>query len=329
MKLRILSGAEVRQALPMDKAIAGMKLAYSQLSAGQTDTPLRARVNVAAHRGTALFMPAYLTQSDDLAVKIVSVYPENAQAGLPAIHGLVLVLEAATGRPAALMEGSVLTAIRTGAGSGAATDILALPDANSAAILGSGVQARTQLEAVCAVRAIQEVRVYSPNRDHAKQFASEMAGYGPIPATIRVAASPRQAVAGADIICAATTSSSPVFDGHDLKPGAHVNAVGSYTPEMQEVDLTTLRRSRLVVDSRAAVLAEAGDLIIPLNNGQLEAEQIHAELGEIINGDKAGRANSAEITTFKSVGVAAQDAAAARIALEEAVAKELGLVVQL
>ena len=171
MKMRILSAQDVRRALPMVEAIEGMKQAFAQVSTRQAEVPLRGRVDVAPQSGTTLVMPAFLAQSGDLAVKVVSVFPHNKQRGEPTIYAAVLVLDAATGRPLALLEGGTLTAIRTGAGAGAATDLLARPDASVVAILGSGVQARTQLEAVCTVRQIREVRVYSPTHEHAVIFA--------------------------------------------------------------------------------------------------------------------------------------------------------------
>lgn len=329
MELRILSAADVRQALPMAEAIAGMEEAFAQLSAGQVNMPLRGRVAVAEHGGNTLFMPAYLAKSADLGVKIVSVFPENVRHGEPIIYATVLVLDAASGRPLALMEGGAITAIRTGAGSGAATDLLARVEAESAAIIGSGIQARTQLEAVCTVRSISTVRVYSPNREHAEGFAEAMAGRGPIPQAIEVVGSPAEAVAGADIVCTATTSTTPVFAGKDLKPGAHVNAVGSFMPGMQEVDVETIRRSVVVVDSREAVMEEAGDLVVPLAAGDISEEHIQAELGEIAGGRAPGRTDPEQITYFKSVGVAVQDAVAGRIALKNAVAHGLGSVVEL
>lgn len=330
MKLRILNAYDLRQSLPMPAAIAGMKEAYAQLSAGQANLPLRTQLPVPAYEGVAIFMPAYLAANNDLAIKVVSVFPQNPQRGEPTIYATVLVLDAATGRPLALMEGGTLTAIRTGAGAGAATDVLARPDAAIVAIFGSGVQARTQLEAVCAVRAIQQVRVYSPNPAHASDFARDMAGRGaPIPAAIEVVDSPGAAVSGADIICAATTSTTPVFAGRDLQPGAHVNAVGSFTPQMQEVDVETIRRSLVVVDSRPAVLAEAGDLLVPLAAGDISEDHIHAEIGEILNGQTSGRTHRDQITYFKSVGVAVQDAVAARLALQGAEAAGLGTLVEL
>lgn len=329
MQLRILAAADVRRALPMAAAIEGMKAAFAQLSTGQAITPLRSRIDVQRSAGISLFMPAYLPADDALAVKIVSVFPRNPARQEPTIYAAVLALDPASGRPLALLEGSTLTAIRTGAGSGAATDLLARHSAEVVAIIGSGVQARTQLEAVCCVRNIREVWVYSPNRAHAAAFASEMAGHGPIPATFIVAGSPEEAVSRADIVCTATTSLTPVFPFHSLRPGAHVNAVGSFTPQMQELDEETVRVALVVVDSREAALEEAGELIIPLGSGVIGPEHIYAELGEIVVGSKPGRQNDEQITLFKSVGVAVQDAAAASIALQNAVKDSLGVLVSL
>lgn len=329
MNIRILTAEDVRRALPMREAVEGMKQAYAQLSSGKADVPLRGRVAIAPHEATTLTMPAYLQESEALAVKIVSVFPHNSQRQESVIYGAVLVLDAQSGRPLALLNGGTLTAIRTGAGAGAATDVLARDDAKIAAIIGSGVQARTQLEAVCAVRTIVEVRVFSPNQEHATAFAAEMRGQGAIPAVVQVVDAVETAVRGADIICAATTSSTPVFSGEDVAPGTHINGVGSYTAKMQEVDVETIRKALVVVDNVEAVLDEAGDLIIPIQQGQFSKAQIAAELGEIIAGSKPGRLDANQITFFKSVGNAAQDAIAAQIALRNAEKLGLGTMVEL
>jgi ornithine cyclodeaminase len=313
----------------MAEAIAGVKEAYLQLSSGQAIVPLRSRIDIKSHNGISLVMPAYLSQKDDLAVKIVSVYPDNVERNEPVIYASVIVLDAESGRPVALLEGGTITAIRTGAASGAATDVLARKDAHIAAIFGSGVQARTQLEAVATIRSLSEVRVYSLSQAQARQFAGEMAGFGPIPKAIKVVDSPEEAIDGADIICTATTSKRPVFNGHDLEPGAHINAIGSFTPEMQEVDAETVRRSLVFVDSREAALEEAGDLLVPMARGEIPRDTIFAELGEVIGGQKKGRTDSGQITYFKSVGIAIQDAVAGRIALENAIALDLGTVISL
>jgi ornithine cyclodeaminase len=329
MELRILNASEVRQALPMTAAIAAMKTAFAELARGEVSLPLRTQVDVSAHDGVALFMPAYASRSDALTIKAVAVYPGNASRGLPTIHGVVLVLEANSGRPVALLEGSTLTAIRTGAASGAATDLLARPNARVAAIIGSGVQARTQLEAVCTVRSIQEVRIFSNDRDQAEQLAAELAGKDPIPAHILVAGDAASAVRGADVVCTATTSRTPVFPAAALSPGCHINAIGAYRPDMQEIAAETVQQARLVVDQREAALAEAGDILIPLRQGAIDSSHIYAELGAIANGQLPGRQDSEQITLFKSVGLAVQDAVAASVALERAEVSGLGTVVRL
>jgi ornithine cyclodeaminase len=228
------------------------------------------------------------------------------------------------------MDGTYLTALRTGAASGAATDLLARRDARVVAIFGAGTQGRTQLEAVCTARSITQVFVFDKERKRAERFVAEMGSRGaPIPEEIEIASSPAEAVRRADILCTATTSTVPVFEGKELRPGTHINAVGAYTPQMQEVDVETIRRAKVVIDSRDASLAEAGDLIIPLRQGTITERHIHAEIGEIVAGRKPGRTSEEEITYFKSVGVAVQDVAAARRILEKATELGLGTEVEL
>jgi ornithine cyclodeaminase len=329
MKLRVLSRQDVQQAVPMERAIEIVKGAFAQLSAGDAVVPLRTQLPVDRHEGVTLFMPAYLSESDDLGIKIVSVFPGNLDEGLPTIFALVVVVDAATGRPVAVMDGTYLTALRTGAASGAATDLLARQDAETAAVFGAGVQGRTQLLAVCEVRDIKRVWVYDVSPQAAKAFAQEVAGQGSIPADVRVASSPADAVRQADVICTATTSKTPVFADADLKRGVHINAVGSFTPQMQEVPEQTVRRAKLVVGSREACLAETGDLIIPIQKGLIAEDDIYAELGEIAAGLKPGRGHADEITLFKSVGNAVQDVSVARAVLTQAEALGLGVEVEL
>lgn len=327
--LRILSADDVARALPMREAIDGMREAFVQLSLGRAEVPLRGRLPVPAQDAVVLTMPASLPAGGDLAVKIVSVFPRNAARGEPLIHAVVLALDGETGRPTALLDGAALTALRTGAAGGLSAELLARPDAQTLAVLGSGVQARSGIAAVCAVRPIREVRVFSLNAEQAAQLAQELAGRAPIPPQIAVVGSAAEAVRGADIVYTATTSATPTFAGRDLKPGAHVIGIGSYTPQMQEVDVETVQRSLVVVDARESALAEAGDLIIPLQAGLIGPEHIHAEIGELAAGRKAGRTSAEQITFFKSCGVAVQDAVAARIALRNAERAGLGTVVAL
>jgi ornithine cyclodeaminase len=324
-QMLILNADEIRKVLPMKDAIEAMKQAYASLSDGKAEVPLRSRLPVPPHDGLTLFMPAFVNdnKSQALAVKVVSIFPHNLQRNLPLIFATVLVLEADTGKPVALLEGSSLTAIRTGAASGLATDILSRPDSHVAAIFGAGAQGRTQLEAACTVRTIEQVWVYDSNRERAEAFVSELAGLDPIPRDIRIAKTSEEAVHRADIICTATTSISPVFDDAMLKPGVHISAIGSYTPEMQEIPAETVRRARIVVDSLSATLAETGDFTIPIRSGLVKTEDINTEIGEILLGRKPGRKSPDEITLFKSVGIAVQDAMAAQVALENA--QKLGL----
>lgn len=327
--MRILNREEVRRALPMREAIPIVKDAFAQLSAGQANVPLRTAIRPAQHDGVALIMPGYLSGTDALAVKVVSVFPGNRARHLPTIHALVLLLNAATGDVLAAMEGGSLTALRTGAASGVATDLLAREDARIAAIFGAGAQARTQLQAVCTVRAIRRVWVYATNPERVRHFITEMQPQ--IGATELLAAhSPAQAVQDADVICTATTSHSPVFEGELLKPGVHINAVGAFTPEMQEVDFATLQRAaRIVVDARESALSEAGELLMALAQGVIHSTDIYGELGEIAAGLKHGRARADEITYFKTVGNAALDVAVAQAIYQKSLQDKLGIEVPL
>lgn len=330
MMLLVLSRDDVRQSLPMSQAIEAVKVAFAQLSTGQADVPVRVALEATRHNGVTLFMPAYLSTpdaNDQMAVKIVSVFNDNPAQGLPLIHALVVVVDATTGKPVAVMDGTCLTALRTGAASGAATDLLARQDAHTAAIFGAGVQGRTQLEAVCAVRPIREAWVYDVVPEQVDAFAAEMGQRLSLP--VKVAATSSEAASQADVICTATTSTSPVFDDAAIRPGTHINAVGAYTPQMQEIPTETVLRAKVVIDHREASMAEAGDLLIPLRQGRMTGEHIYAELGEIAAGLKPGRVSSDEITLFKSVGVAIQDVAAAGAVLEAAQRMELGTEVAL
>jgi len=319
--IRFLSADDVRRALPMADAIVAMKDAFAELSAGKVDMPVRAHIDVREHNGTALFMPSSAERFGAFGVKTVNVFGDNAAKGLPRIQALVSLFDRATGTPLAVMDGTALTALRTGAASGAATDLMARGDAASVAIFGAGVQGRTQLEAVCAVRSISTVWVYDAVAEAADTFASEMAGR--LGVDVSVAASPADALHEADVACTATVSTTPVFRDADLAPGTHVNAVGSYQHHVQELPEETVLRARVVVDHRASALAETGDLIIPIEKGLMTPADIYAELGELASGKLQGRHAPDEITLFKSVGVAVQDLAASARALRKA--EELGL----
>jgi len=314
MKLRIISQKEVVQAVSMAEAIEAVKQAFIQFSEGQADVPLRANIPVPEREGSVLFMPAYLKGSAALGSKIVTVFPHNREKNLPTIQAVVMVIDAETGRPQALMEGTYLTALRTGAASGLATDLLSRKDAQVVAIFGAGRQSRSQLEAVCAVRSITKVWIYDIEPKNTSAYLEAIKDcFESVPIEFNVANSPSEAVQEADIICAATTSFTPVFDDKDLKAGVHINGIGSYRPEMQEIPAQTVQRAKVVVDSRQASLKEAGDLIMPLKEGRFSKSHIHGELGEVAAGKISGRTSDEELTFFKSVGIAVQDMAVASV----------------
>jgi ornithine cyclodeaminase len=321
----VLSAADIRRALPMPAAIASQKRAFLALATGQADLPLRTPVAVPAENAITLFMPARVP--GDLGAKIVSVFPNNAARDLPLIHGVVVVVEERTGQPAALMDATYLTALRTGAAAGTATELLAMPDARRAAIIGTGVQAATQLLALCAVRPLERVRVFSRDPRHVADFIARIQAQ--VRAELIPAATAAEAVRDADVVSTATTSATPVFDGRDLSQGTHVNGIGSYTLHMQEVDTETVRRAgRVFVDSRAAALAEAGDVALPLQQGVIGEADI-VEVGAVLAGQRPGRTSSEVITFFKSVGVAVQDVAAAGEVLRRARDLKLGTDIDL
>ena len=246
------------------------------------------------------------------------------------LHALVILLDAETGAPVAALEGGWLTALRTGAASGAATDLLARPDARTLAVFGAGAQAETQMMAVCAVRSIERVWLCSRTPARAEALAARLAGHHGVPTDLRIVADPAQAAGEADIICTATTSPSPVFPGEAVRPGTHINAIGAFTTTAREVDTRLVQRAaRLVVDERAAAEAEAGDLVIPWQAGDGPGPESWIELGAIAAGLAQGRTEADQVTLFKSVGNAAQDVAVGALAVARAEARGLGVEVEL
>lgn len=324
----LLSRSDVQRALRMEDAIGLVERGFTEFGEGSVEMPQRPVIFVPEHDGLAAFMPALVRGMGALSIKTVTAFKSNVKKGLPTILGTVTLLDPETGVPLSIMDGGYLTAVRTGAASGVATKYLAREDARIAAIFSGGVQARTQLEAICTVRDINEVRVFDVDHAQAERFAEEMGGHGPIPADIEVVGSPREALDGAHIVVAATTSPSPVFDGDDLSPGAHINGVGSHAPGVRELDTKTLVRSKIVCDSVEACLVEAGDLLIPIEEGALSESDIHGGLAEVIGGKLPGRQTDEEITLFKSVGLAFQDAVAAQHTYRQAKILGLGMEFQ-
>ncbi len=310
----------------MVSAIEAMKSAFSQLSSHEAKVPLRTQMPIPEARGTALFMPVYLPGNQQIGLKTVTVFEDNPRHNLPLIHAMVQILDGTTGKPLAIMDGELLTAMRTGAASGLATDLLAHEDAHTVSIIGAGIQGRTQLEAVCAVRPIKKAHIISRSRTGAQAFAKQMAEKLSIEVSVT---DPATALPASQVICTATTSLTPVFEDAMISSGTHINGVGSYRPDMCEVPPGTVKRARVFVDQKAGCCAEAGDLIQPITVGIITEAHIVAELGQLVLGNKPGRLSQNDITFFKSVGNAVQDLAAATLILEKAKTLGLGVTVPL
>ena len=327
--MRIIGASDITALVSMPEAIRLMALAFGELSAGRAQAPLRTGIRLDASALDALMMPATVPAANALGVKLVTVAANNPAAGLPLIHATVLIVDPETGLALALLDGTSITALRTGAVSGASTDLLARPDAKTLVVFGAGVQALTQILAVCAVREIERIVVVGRSRaglDRMQGWLGERAAElaGRTEYTID-----RRSAREADIICAATTSRVPVFNDDDVLPGTHINAVGAYTPAMQEIPGGTVVRSLIVVDQIGAALEEAGDFVIPIRNGELRAADVTVELGHLVSGDHPGRTSPEQVTFFKSVGNAVQDMVVARKAFDLAEQRGIGQVVSL
>ena len=282
--MMFLDEKKVRALVRMEELIPAMTDALRELSAGKVEQPMRLVLPVAEHQGFFGVMPAY---GGALGAKLVTFYPNNQ--GIPTHHAMILLFRPETGEPLVTMDGRLITEMRTAAVSAVATDHLARADTPVLAILGSGVQAQSHLEALRIVRKFREVRVWSPR--HAREFASKFG--------VSAAASAEEAVRGAEVIVVATSATTPVLRGEWLSPGAHINAVGATRPDWRELDDEVLRKARIYVESREAATKESGDIIA--------AGKIFAELGEVVSGSKPGRQSDDETTLYKSVGVAIED----------------------
>jgi ornithine cyclodeaminase/alanine dehydrogenase len=333
----ILTRREIASLLTMRDAIGAVEEGFRQLALGKVVMPQRVATAVTPHQGLHLSMPAFVegkappgapSGPGALTVKIVTVYSENLpRYGLPTIQGVLLLHDAANGRLLAMMDAEHLTAVRTGAASGVATKHLARPDAHHVAIFGAGAQAGPQLEAVCAARPIERVLVVTHSGARDASFCAQMSNKLGI--DVMATRDAQLAVEQADVICTATNATTPVFNGGWIRPGAHINAVGAYTAQMRELDTTAVRRSRVFVDHHPAAQSEAGDLLIPIANGELAYDHVAGALGDLVIGRVAGRSNSEEITLFKSVGLAVQDAVTAALVYKLALERGLGQQVEL
>ncbi len=323
MEIRILRGEDVRRLLAMEACIDLMETTMIAVAEGRADIPLRS-VTYAGPKGKLGNMPGYLASPECFGVKLVCLFPGNRAAGLSSHLGLVLLFEAEHGRPVAILDAAEITAIRTAAASGLATRLLARADAGDLAILGAGEQARGHLSAMLAVRPIRRVRVWSRTMASAEAFAA--AEGAPRGVAIEPCETVRDAVAGADLICAVSNAREPILPGDWVKPGCHVNAVGSSIPSAAEVDTDLVVKSRLFVDLRASTINEGGEYLTALAAGAITPDHILAEIGEVASGAKPGRLSPTDITLYKSLGIAAQDLASAHYLLARAQAEGVGQV---
>ncbi len=316
----LLSRDDVIRVLEMPDCMDVVEKAFAELASGTAVLPLR--IPITPPDGLSLYMPAYLKELGALACKVVTVYKNNpTKHNLPTVIGKVLLQDPETGDVICIMDGGYLTAVRTGAASGVATKYLAKEDiGQTAGILGAGVQAKMQLWAVAVARKLSKALVYDISDKAVNSFISEMSAK--LNLEIKKADSPDGLLAEADIICTATSSATPIFDGNKVRPGTHINGIGSHTPNARELDTAIVKKSKFIADSYEACLKEAGDIMIPIDEGALDRSHMFAELGEVVTGKKPARESNDEITLFKSNGLAIQDVATAKLVYDKA--KEAG-----
>jgi ornithine cyclodeaminase len=321
MKVLFVNEAGVRELLPMEGCVALMRDALASLSRGDAVLPLRHKLWLPDRSGLLGLMPGYLGEPRSFGLKVVSVMPGNHGTPYDSHQGVVMLFGVEHGEPLAILDASSITEIRTAAASGAATDALAKPDAGDLALIGSGVQARSHLAAMRAVRSLRRVRIWSRSRANAERFAREHANGGP---AIEVCPSAQEAVRGADLVCTTTSARKPVLEGGWLAPGAHVNAVGACFAEARELDTEAVRRARFFTDCRESCVNEAGDYRLALAEGAIGEAHLLGELGDVLLGRVPGRTSPADVTVYESLGVALEDLAAAHAIHRRAVESGAG-----
>jgi alanine dehydrogenase len=330
IRFRLLTEADVRSVLTMDDLIDTMASALASFSAGHVEQPVRTVISIGGHESFFGTMPAFARQPAALGAKLVTVFGSNATRGLPSHLASILLLDPETGALRALLDGRYITEARTAAVSAVSSRLLARPTAKSLAIIGSGVQARSHLEALSRVHALRQVTVWSPTKARRDQFVADCQKSGFVPA-IQAVDHPGEAVVGADVIVLVTSSPTPVLESGWVKPGAHVIAVGACRPNQREMDPALTARGRLFVDSRVAALVESGDVVMGIQEGRFSADHVVAELGELVGvaNRPAGRRSDSEITIFKSLGMAVEDVTAADLVYRRAVERGIGVELDL
>jgi alanine dehydrogenase len=322
-----LSEKDVRAVLSMDDLIAAMEQALAQYSTGGARQPLRSVLEAGSPQALHGVMPAFIERPASLGTKIVTVYASNTARGLPTHLATIVLLDPETGALRAVMDGRYITEARTAAASAASAKYLARRDARTLAVIGSGVQARSHIEALVRVRPIETIRVWGRTRGHVDALIADMKSE--IDATFEAASSIEHAVHDAGVIALVTASKEPVLRRDWVSAGAHVCAVGACRPDQREMDTALVRDAAVFVDSRIGALAEAGDIVIPLSEGAITEQHILAEIGQVVAGTAVGRTSEDVITVYKSLGMAVEDVAAARLAWERATERRLGLQFEL
>lgn len=325
----LLSKKDIKEIFTMKEAIKAVKQAFILFSQGKCEVPLRTQIQAKSKNGVFLFMPAYAEALACASLKVVNIFPENATLDLPTAPAQVLLIDGETGIISAILDGTYVTQLRTGAASGAAFDELAIKSARIGALIGVGSQAEKQLEAMLCVRDLKEVRIFSRNSEKTNAFTKRMqAEFKEYKTRIIAVSSSDDAIDNADMIVTVTPSTSPVFDGTKVKAGAVISGVGSYQPQMQEIDPVLFQRAdKIYFDSEEAVLSESGDILIPLASGIITKEDFTGDLGELLQKKIVGRENDNEIIIFKTVGIGTQDLVTAKHIYEKAVKKGIGITV--
>lgn len=322
----LLSREDIKKVFSIREAVEADKKAFTLVVEGKCDSPLRTKIQAPRYDGCFLFMPAYVEEMDAAALKTVNIFPHNIDNGLPTSPAQVLLIDGKTGVVTAVLDGTYVTQLRTGASSGVAFDMLAKKDCRIGALIGTGGQAATQLEAMIAVRELEEVRVFDLNYERTVKFAErmqeELQSYG---TKITAVKSSDEAIDDADLLITVTPSSKPVFDGTKIKKGCTISCVGAYQHHMQEMDPAILpRAAKIYFDSQEAVLSESGDILIPLEEGIITKDDFTGDIGKVIKGELVGRENDDEIIVYETVGVGAQDLVTAKTIYEKALEAGVG-----
>jgi alanine dehydrogenase len=318
----LLSESEVQSLIDLGELIAALEQAHIQYSTGKAVMPVRLVAPLPQIQGRITSMPGYLDQDRALGMKVVTYFQNNDKQGLPAILATIMLFSAETGKMIAAMDGTYITTMRTACASALATRALANPETPVLGIIGAGVQARAHIRALSRVRKLSRIKIYSPSGSSGRKIKADLEDE--MGSAIDVVADPEGAVRDSDLVVTVSTAKEPVLQQEWLKPGAHVNAVGSHRPDLRELDGATLSRALVVVDSRDAIMAECGDVLLAIKEGSFSRDRIHAEIGEVLARSKNGRSSSAEVTIYKSVGIAIQDVATAQLVYRKARERGIG-----